>query len=487
MKQYSNYAAPVEMCSNTDKRRLLFPHLCLLVFAFLYLGIAGHSQAVPTFARQTGQSCVACHAGGQFPELTPYGRIFKLTGYTIGSQGNPFSGMLVSDLTRNRNNVDANYVSPATSSTIASQNNIPIVDFGSVFIAGKLTDNMGGFVQITYSVYDHQDNSGNWRGHLGLDNTDLRYANRFLNSTNDLILGVTVHNSPGVQDVWNSTATWGYPYVSSNGGASAFAGLPITTKLEDGTLASQAAGVGGYAYWNKTVYLELTGYQTATGFWKFLSQGYKLGDQNNPLIYSQGVSPYMRLAFTHEWKDQSLMLGWVGMNTNLYQMSADTGLPQFGPVTHYQDQGVDAQYQYLLDPHTVTAHFRYIRENINDDTNTNSNSNYLNSLYAKVTYIYRNQYGADVAYKSVKGSTDNNAYNTSLSPAGYSYASSALSSPSSTLWTPEIFWLPVQNMRIGLQYNLFTEYLGASTHYDVNSSRNASDNNSAFLYAWFAF
>src|SRR5574340_1554242 len=44
------------------------------------------SQALPLFARQTGQNCVACHAGGQFPELTPYGRIFKLTGYTIGDR-----------------------------------------------------------------------------------------------------------------------------------------------------------------------------------------------------------------------------------------------------------------------------------------------------------------------------------------------------------------------------------------------------------------
>ena len=32
------------------------------------------TQAIPLFARQTGQNCVACHAGGQYPELTAYGR-----------------------------------------------------------------------------------------------------------------------------------------------------------------------------------------------------------------------------------------------------------------------------------------------------------------------------------------------------------------------------------------------------------------------------
>src|ERR1700746_2645392 len=39
----------------------------------------GH--ALPSYARQTGQQCAACHNG--FPELTPYGRLFKLNGYTF--------------------------------------------------------------------------------------------------------------------------------------------------------------------------------------------------------------------------------------------------------------------------------------------------------------------------------------------------------------------------------------------------------------------
>src|SRR5215469_10464823 len=38
-------------------------------------------QALPSYARQTGQQCAACHNG--FPELTPYGRLFKLNGYTF--------------------------------------------------------------------------------------------------------------------------------------------------------------------------------------------------------------------------------------------------------------------------------------------------------------------------------------------------------------------------------------------------------------------
>src|SRR5471030_2477205 len=58
------------------------------------------AHALPAYARQTGQNCVACHAGGQFPELTPYGRLFKLTGYTIGERTVPISAMAVASLSR---------------------------------------------------------------------------------------------------------------------------------------------------------------------------------------------------------------------------------------------------------------------------------------------------------------------------------------------------------------------------------------------------
>src|ERR1700684_2247500 len=40
------------------------------------------AQALPSFARQTGQPCGTCHT--DFPALTPFGRRFKLLGYTVG-------------------------------------------------------------------------------------------------------------------------------------------------------------------------------------------------------------------------------------------------------------------------------------------------------------------------------------------------------------------------------------------------------------------
>ena len=53
---------------------------------WLSVGFAPPAQALPSFARQTGQPCGTCHT--DFPALTPFGRRFKLLGYTTG--GGPF-------------------------------------------------------------------------------------------------------------------------------------------------------------------------------------------------------------------------------------------------------------------------------------------------------------------------------------------------------------------------------------------------------------
>ena len=42
-----------------------------------------------------------------------------------------------------------------------------------------------------------------------------------------------------------------------------------------------------------------------------------------------------------------------------------------------------------------------------------------------------------------------------------------------------------QTVRVGLQYIVYTKYDGASTNYD-GTGRNASDNNTLYLFAWLA-
>src|SRR6202171_1417656 len=54
----------------------------VVLAGFLTVGFARPAQALPSFARQTGQPCGTCHT--DFPALTPFGRRFKLLGYTAG-------------------------------------------------------------------------------------------------------------------------------------------------------------------------------------------------------------------------------------------------------------------------------------------------------------------------------------------------------------------------------------------------------------------
>jgi hypothetical protein len=440
--------------------------LVALVAYCLFQAYPAH--ALPIFARQTGQSCVACHAGGQFPELTPYGRMFKLNGYTLGERTIPIAAMAIGDLSKTRFNSDAN------GNPINTKDGLPIFDFASIFLAGKITDHIGGFAQYTYTNYDHQDDSGKWKGHWGSDNTDFRITDRFIGDTNDLILGITAHNNPTVQDVWNTAPAWGYPYISST--ISPVAKIPNLPIIE-GALASQVAGVGAYMYWNKLFYAEATAYSTADGIWSFMSHGFKPGDSAHPQTYLRGYNPYARVAFTYDWGAQNVMLGAFGFNANVYPNDSNN-FPIFGQgVTRFRDIGIDSQYQYLLEPHTVTAQARYVRENIHDANNfvfSDSTSANLNSLRLKVSYTYQAKYGVSLSFFNTTGSSDSAAY-----------SSSASFYPNTQGWMPEIFWIPVQYVRIGLQYTHFTKFLGATTNYD-GMGRNARDNDTLFLYLWAA-
>ena len=75
---------------------------------FLTIGFAPPAQALPSFARQTGQPCGTCHT--DFPALTPFGRRFKLLGYTIGGgefRTTPFPSFPTADDSRAPGRQDA--------------------------------------------------------------------------------------------------------------------------------------------------------------------------------------------------------------------------------------------------------------------------------------------------------------------------------------------------------------------------------------------
>src|SRR6516164_3926089 len=106
----------------------------------------GPAEALPSYARQTGQPCATCHTA--FPELTPYGRRFKIGGYTAGGgdwQGPPVAMMYMPSFTHTRSDQDA---PPAPG--LHTNNNL-VSQQVSGFIAGQLYGNLGSFIQVTGS------------------------------------------------------------------------------------------------------------------------------------------------------------------------------------------------------------------------------------------------------------------------------------------------------------------------------------------------
>ncbi len=464
---------------------------------FLLTILPGYAHAVPVFARQTGQNCVACHAGGQFPELTPYGRIFKLTGYTLGERTMPLSVMGVASITKTKNTDDN------------AQGGNPRADFpkdgnaifagGSLFLAGKITNNIGAFIQHTYDNYSGQASSdSHWQGHTQSDNVDIRYADRFIDPNRDLIVGLSLNNNPTVQDVFNSVPAWGFPYQT---------GLSATQpgfEPKVAGLGQNVAGLGGYLYWNKSLYAEIAAYRAADrGIWAWMSQGIT-ADQMSMV---KGLNPYWRVALTREWGAHNIMVGALGMTTTQYN---DPIVRDGGDTDKFRDIGLDAQYQYLLDPHAVTAQMSYIHERISygpshnssnastffDATGATSQPSFndndtLKFFRAKVSYTYHAKYGGSLAYFNITGNANSMNQTAgfddtgSLQPAE-SHTGNFTGSPNTNGIVSELFWTPIQYVRLGAQYTAFSKFNGAATNYD-GFGRNAKDNNSLFIYVWAAY
>lgn len=423
------------------------------------------ASAVPSFARQTGQPCATCHTA--FPELTPFGRRFKLGGYTMGGgltfeEAPPIAVMLAPTFTHTARNQDAQ-PAPGTST-----NNNTILQQTSLFYGGAIYGNVGAFIQGTYDRASE---------HAFLDNTDIRYADttKFLGL--DLLYGVTANNNPTVQDVWNTTPAWGFPYIVSTL-APQFA--PPTTLIQ-GALASKVVGTGVYTFWNDMLYLEATAYQNLS-----TQTLQALGEPGISDLSIVGAAPYWRGALEYDVGNHSLEVGTFGLLANV--LPGRVG--GFG-YDRILDIGFDAQYQYIGDPHIFTAKITHINEKqqLNASFAQGLATNPYNSLESFQTslgYIYDHTYSLTAAYFSTYGSADAALYGaTSLgsSPDGqgliFDVAYLPFSNGGPSVWP----WL---NARIGVSYTHYLKLFGGINNFD-GLSHNASQNNTIFAYTWIAF
>lgn len=487
--------------------------LALTLGALLAVLLPQQAQALPTFARQTGQNCVACHTGGQFPELTPYGRMFKMTGYTIGERTMPLSVMGVASYASvaNTGKSDTADAGVPTSSPASDfyKNGEPILATGSLFVAGKVTDNIGAFVQITHDPYAPNADGTYSSGHTVADNMDLRFADRLIDEKRDLIYGFSLNNNPSVSDPWNTAPAWMQYVPTASPGSHQFidGAAPYPGIASGGNIA----GLTAYAYLDKTYYGEIGFYGTADGAFRLFREGVDDAD----ITRLQGYNPYWRFAYTREWGAHNLMVGTIGMQASILDPGSDPS--DSGAYSKVRNTGFDAQYQYILDPHTFTAQLAYMQQVTNYSANSLaagspyfqadgltqlalSPSDTVNTLRLKLAYTYMAKYGGSLSFFDMSGTTsanqqtsgyDSNGQITSTDPLGTGITSSRITgnlagNPGTSGVTLEAFYLPIQNLRIGAQYTAYSKFNGASTNYD-GLGRDASDNNTLFLYAWFAF
>jgi hypothetical protein len=460
------------------------------VLAAALLAAAPEAGAVPSFARQTGMACEACHT--VYPELTHFGRVFKANGYILSNvkqvrdvtgkkeellslaQTVPLSIMAQISYSQMKTTVPD--LSTVGAPGVAQNGTAGFPQQLSLFYAGKIAPNFGAFVQLTYA---------NDSGTIGIDNTDLRFADTAVLSNNSpLTYGISLNNNPTVQDLWNSVPAWGFPYAASNAVVSPLAGTAI-----DGAFAQDVAGLTAYVFWNESLYAEVGGYRSAKQGQLNLTTGGAGPLDGTASNVLSGLAPYWRVAYEYNRGAHSIEGGLYGAQFRLYP----GGGPLTGPLNKFNDVAEDVQYQYVGDVHQVTVAGTHIHESMTLDASfaggaSANPSNNLSTTRVWATYYYRRKIGGTVAYFSTTGSSDTGLYPATFSAPGGNpgVVVSANGSPDTRGWIAEVNYVPWLNVKISAQYTFYNKFNGAGSNYD-GLGRSASDNNTLYLLLWFAY
>jgi hypothetical protein len=454
--------------------------LSLLFFSAVLFPSMGY--AVPSFARQTGMGCAMCHTA--FPQLTPFGREFKLNGYVLSNEQSklpPVAVMLMPSFTHT-----AEGQAPSAAKDFGKNNNFALTQ-ASFFYAGRLfgpyaetlfgkdvasiANKIGAFFQGTY---DGAGKLWSW------DNWEVRFADSAsINKDSNVVYGIYANNNPTLQDLWNTTPAWGFPFSSSG-----LAPTPSAAPLISGTVAQQVLGLGAYARFFNLVYVELGGYKTLAKNAQ-VSLGVPRDDVNGETEITD-IAPYWRVALEKSWGSHSLEVGTYGLAANTFP-----GRDRSAGKDHLLDIGVDSQYQYSSGSHDVTVLLNWIHENENWHASqalgaASHSSDFLWNFTATASYLYDKTYGVDFQYFLINGRKD-----------ALLYSDNRTGSPTSDAWIIQLdylplnkrggpaFW-PMSNVKFSLQYWIYNRFDGSSHNYD-GAGRNARNNNTLYLQAWIAF
>jgi len=422
---------------------------------------SGSALALPSFAIQTGQPCAACHIGAFGPQLTPYGRDFKLHGYTANDgkdHGLPLAFTAQTSFTHTQE------PQPGGAAPGFKPNDNFAIDQLSIYYAGQIAPKVGGFIELNYDGVAQQ---------ALLNNVDIRYASEGEVFGQDVLWGVTANNNPTVQDPWNSTPAWGFPYNQSP-----LAPTPNASTLIDGGLGQRVAGVGAYSLWNDLLYLEGDVYKGLTApALTALGQVPDEGSQTNDFL------PYARVALLKDWNNTGhhLELGAYGISGNVVPGNGQT----LGFNVHKTDLAIDATYQFITDPAKVTsdrlsAHATYIHETSQLASEGLALTgalpdHWLDTMRVDVSYSFAATVTPSVQYFRTVGTADVNYWST---PNGSPNSDGMIFEVAYVPWGKPDSPFPNMNVRLAVQYFNYFSFDG--------SYADASRNNSFYFSLWTA-
>jgi hypothetical protein len=487
--------------------------------------ISQPASAVPPFARQTGLACEACHTLP--PELTPFGRRFKLNGYTLTTRP-----PLVNDIDDHKRNTlwltdlpgiavlaQMNYshydrAPPDTGQPYpahAQSDTVQFPDQFSLVYAGAVSDKVGAWLQLTYNGQS---------GSVGIDNIDIRYSDHTFD--NKWVWGITANNYLTFQDVWNGIGSYTIPNfntVSLATGGVAGAGTtgPILNALGPGV----AAGIGAYAFFNDSLYFELSEYHSA------------VPGGSSPVVDSVSLAanggaidrfaPYARIAYERDWGYHSAEIGASGLYVNWIPsvgyisaqqllaanaaaVAAGTpGMPPYTPgqtfnpgaINRYTDLSVDWQYQYN-GQHNIFGFLGHVTHERQQNSpqlvaatftgsTPSGNAIYTNPTDTLTQFLVTGEYFRDRRYGGLVSFTRTTGTYDPLLNGGNG-------SPANQYETFELDYVPWLNFRILLQYDAYQVVANNQSPFNLSNATfpnspgftniKASNNNTWVLGLW---
>lgn len=468
---------------NQNRKRVMtvFKWISPLAVAVVLIALlcvpSPNAHATASFSRQTGLACSTCHT--TFPELTPFGRDFKLNGYTLSSAKEVTekgekkqSGLSILENLPLSINLRGSFTQTGNRQSPSQRNsNIELPQQVNLWFAGRLSDHIGSYTQMTYNVQAN---------HFGFDNSDFfRYSRQTKLAGKNLTWGIDGNNNPTFEDLWNSTPAYGFPYASPDAIVS-----PVAATLIDGTLGGDVVGLGAYGMWNDHLYGNVTLYRTqhiggpqpACGQNPCPPGPTSVGFPHN----IKGAAPYWRFAWQATKGDNYFEVGTYGIHAGSTPNSV-TGI-----TDDFTDTAADLTYERKLwkgDLFVVHSTFIYEKQELNRTFSVGGAAfpgHVLRTFRLDGAYHFGNRYTVTAGPFFTNGTADTTLY----APAAVTGSNNG--KPNNTGYIVQFAYWPVQNIQMGVQYKGYTKFNGAGSNYD-GSGRAASGNNYTYGYIWISF